>query len=340
MPQPPVTVVVTTIQEPTRSLRRLDEAVAAIGGAMIVVGDAKGPARFDLPTCRFLPLAEQERLDFALAPLLPTGHYGRKNLGYLAAIARGAACLYETDDDNTPMDAWRIRSRRAEARTVAPRPWLNVYRLFSDRNIWPRGLPLDEVLNPASYAREGTGAPELVDAPVQQDLADGEPDVDAIWRLTMNSDVTFSAGPSVALPAGTWCPFNSQSTWWWPPAYALLYLPSYCSFRMTDIWRGFIAQRCLWALGHRLVFHAPQVVQERNVHNTMRDFSDEVPGYLGNRRFAAELDALDLEAGAAAVADNVRRCYRTLVAAGYFPQTELDLVEAWLRDVAEAGSRR
>jgi STELLO glycosyltransferases len=339
MPQPPVIVVVTTIQEPTRSLRLLDEAIGAIGGGMIAVGDAKGPAQFELPTCRFLPLAEQQRMELALAPRLPTGHYVRKNLGYLAAMALGAACIYETDDDNAPVAAWRVRSRRTEACTVAPRPWLNAYRLFSDRNIWPRGFPLDAVLDPASYDRAGTGEEHLVDAPVQQDLADGDPDVDAIWRLTVGGDVTFRGGPSVALPAGTWCPFNSQSTWWWPPAYALMYLPSYCTFRMTDIWRGFIAQRCLWALGHRLVFHAPQVVQERNVHNVMRDFTDEVPGYLGNRRFAAELDALDLPSGPDAVADNVRRCYRTLVSAGYFPEEELELVEAWLKDAAAAGRR-
>jgi hypothetical protein len=334
----PVAAVITTIQEPTASVHRLDEAIAAVGGRMIVVGDKKGPARFDLPTARFLPLGEQLSLEFALARLLPTGHYARKNLGYLMAMTLSPDCIYETDDDNAPADGWRTRPRRVTATTVAPRPWLNAFRLFSDLNIWPRGFPLDEVKgSDVSLGRIGPEA--TVDAPIQQDLADGEPDVDAIWRLTMTtSEVTFTPGPSVMLPRDTWCPFNSQSTWWWSPAYPLLYLPSFCSFRMTDIWRGFIAQRCLWELGLGLVFHAPQVVQERNMHDLMRDFSDELPGYQGNRRFADVLTALVLRPGPANVISNMRSCYRALVQAGFFPEKELELVDAWLSDLERVPS--
>jgi hypothetical protein len=42
----------------------------------------------------------------------------------------------------------------------------------------------------------------------------------------------------------------------------LLYLPSHCCFRMTDIWRSFIAQRCLWELGHWVVCQAPELELE------------------------------------------------------------------------------
>ena len=40
------------------------------------------------------------------------------------------------------------------------------------------------------------------------------------------------------------------------PVARLMYLPSTCTFRMTDIWRSLIAQRCLWELGQGVVFHA------------------------------------------------------------------------------------
>ena len=134
-----------------------------------------------------------------------------------------------------------------------------------------------------------------INAPIQQGLANGSPDVDAIWRLVLDKPITFRDEPSVYLPPGAWCPFNSQTTWWWPAAYPLLYLPSGCSFRMTDIWRSFIAQRCLWELKTGLVFHAAEVVQARNVHNLVKNFEDEICGYLRNddiKQCLAETTAL------------------------------------------------
>ena len=94
----------------------------------------------------------------------------------------------------------------------------------------------------------------------------------------------------------TWCPFNSQSTWWFPVAYPLMYLPSRVSFRMTDIWRGFVAQRCLWELGKGIVFHAAEVVQRRNPHALLRDFADIQLRLISSRflRVHARLFANDI----------------------------------------------
>jgi hypothetical protein len=326
--------VLTTIHPPTACAARLSQALAQVGGRLLVVGDRKGPERFDLPSTDFVSFAEQRRLPFALARLLPADHYVRKNLGYLLAVRRGAGCIYETDDDNMPNDAWRPRVLATAARPAAPRPWLNVYRAFSDRYVWPRGFPLECVSDPAGVADSSQPALVHVTAPVQQGLADGAPDVDAVWRLVLPGELSFAPGPSVWLPPGTWCPFNSQSTWWWPAAYPLLYLPAHCSFRMTDIWRGFVAQRCLWELGCGLVFHAAEVVQHRNVHNLLRDFQDEVPGYLNNARIAERLGGLRLTPGPGAVADNLVRCYEDLVAGGILPHEELVLVRAWVEDLA------
>jgi hypothetical protein len=164
-------------------------------------------------------------------------------------------------------------------------------------------------------------------------LADGSPDVDAIWRLVLGKPFRFQSGPSIALMSGVWCPFNSQSTWWWPEAYPLLYLPSFCTFRMTDIWRSFVAQRCLWELDLGVVFHAPEVIQERNEHDLMRDFGDEIPGYQLNRRIVKILEDLSLQPGAEAVGDNLWTCYATLIQEGIFPDKEMPLVDAWLDDL-------
>src|SRR5262249_43100336 len=159
-----------------------------------------------------------------------------------------------------------------------------------------------------------------VEAPIQQGLANLAPDVDAVWRLVLGRVIYFDRGqPSLSLPPGTWCPFNSQSTWWWPEAYPLLYLPTHCSFRLTDIWRGFVAQRWLWEMGHGLVFHGPEVPQERKPHTLLADFRDEVAGYLHNARLVRCLEGLALRPGPGSALDNLVRCYEALIAGGFLP---------------------
>jgi STELLO glycosyltransferases len=332
----PLIAVVTTIQAPTDCVRAMAERVRGLGGTALVVGDEQGPARYDVPATELISFRDQLHLPFSLAPLLPARRYARKNLGYLVAASRGAACIYETDDDNAPAATWTPRAMETTARRVPSREWVNVYRLFADRLIWPRGFPL-ELISDQAPSRPDPDLPlEEVRAPIQQGLSDGSPDVDALWRLLMDGSFTFQAGPSVWLPPGTWCPFNSQSTWWWPPAYPLMYLPSHCTFRTTDIWRSFVAQRCLWELGAGVVFHASEVVQERNPHDLMKDFAEEVPGYLGNLRLARTLADLRLTPGPDAAPGNVVRCYEALVAAGFLPEDELPLVNAWLADLEGA----
>jgi hypothetical protein len=139
----------------------------------------------------------------------------------------------------------------------------------------------------------------------------------------------------VALGEGAWSPFNSQSTAWFPKAYPLLYLPSYCSFRMTDIWRSFVAQRIAWENGWSVLYSSPDVVQDRNEHSLMRDFADEVPGYLHNRTIGDRLQALKLTAGPENIADNLLRCYEELVRLAVVDAKELPLVKAWAQDIAE-----
>jgi len=333
-----LTAVITTIQPATPSVRGLLDRLQAIQGNLLVIGDKKGPASFDEPGAEFVPLTAQLALPYRLAALLPTGHYARKNLGYLLAISRKAPCIYETDDDNAPNQAWTVRSEQTTAQRLTSRKWANVYRLFQDDLIWPRGFPLNRVNDPATHAHDRQAALEAVTAPIQQGLADLSPDVDAAWRLLLDREFKFAPYQSVWLPPGTWCPFNSQTTWWWPVAYPLLYLPSYCSFRMTDIWRSFVAQRCLWELGCGLVFHPPEVVQQRNVHNLMRDFEDEVPGYLRNEAITDTLAGLSLKPGAGEVANNMQQCWTALVEGGFLPGKELPLVEAWRADLREASA--
>jgi hypothetical protein len=322
-------IVITTIQEPTESILKMARAAEEYQARMWIIGDRKGPETFELNNATFISIEAQSRLPFGLVESLPENHYSRKNIGYLEAIRNGAECLFETDDDNHPLASWSPIELEQDAVEVSQTGWCNVYRYFTDETIWPRGFPLEHIhrdVPSVSELKSHKGA-----FPIQQQLADGSPDVDAIWRLVCAQEVCFEGDHSVALSPGTWCPFNSQATWWWPEAYPFLYLPSYCSSRMTDIWRSFVAQRCLWAEGAGLLFHKSGMLQERNDHNLMKDFEDEVGGYLKNAEIARCLGNVSLQRGRGL--SNLMACYQVLIREGLIPDAELDLVEAWCQDL-------
>jgi len=323
--------VITTIFPPGPSMQKLGQRLRLIKSPIIVIGDKKGPSSFDLEGSIFLSLADQIKLDLNIAGLLPTGHYARKNIGYLYAITQGAGCIYETDDDNAPNDFWQVRDKQVCARILKHDGWVNIYKYFTDKLIWPRGLPLDQIHN--NGVPNSLTDSQAIIAPIQQGLVDGSPDVDAAWRLILDKDFVFLQKPSVYLEPGAWCPFNTQSTWWWPEAYPLMYLPSHCSFRMCDIWKSFVAQRCLWEMGYGVVFHSPEVYQDRNKHNLMRDFEDEIPGYLNNNRIVLILNDVKLKPGKDNALDNLVLCYEELVKEHIFPTEEMILVKAWLQDL-------
>ena len=155
----------------------------------IVIGDTKSPKQFKIEGCDFYSVERQEALDFELVKNLPLKHYARKNLGYLIAISKGAESIIETDDDNLPLDSfWEPRTRQVNAHLLNDKSWVNVYKYFTDIHIWPRGFALENLLNELPVL-EGEVA---INSPIQQGLADENPDVDAIYRLTLPLPITFN----------------------------------------------------------------------------------------------------------------------------------------------------
>lgn len=330
-------LVITSIAGPNAVLKKCAEGAIKNDFRFIVMGDVISPADFQLDGCDFYSIDAQEKLPYRLAKILPKRHYGRKNLGYL--VAKECEVIIETDDDNYPRDEfWYARERKVSAELLENKKWFNVYACFSPENIWPRGFPLENLLvngkpMQGNYFDRNTANITRVDCPIQQGLADENPDVDAVYRMTMKLPVNFEKQDPLALGKGTWCPFNSQNTSWFKEAYPLMYLPSYCSFRMTDIWRSFVAQRIAWTCGWNILFHNASVWQERNEHSLLKDFTDEVPGYLNNARICKQLEDLDLLNGVENLRENLFRSYSMLTREGFVGKEELPLVDAWNQDI-------
>lgn len=301
----------------------------------IMIGDTKSPAEFNIPGCDFWSVERQLTLDSKFAKICPTRHYARKNIGYIIALQNGTEEIVETDDDNLPRaEFWNPTTKVVKAVDVKETGWVNVYKYFSNKFVWPRGLPLEELQKPTPPLSDF----EIKDivCPIQQGLADENPDVDAVFRLTYPLPMDFEkTGVNVALGNNAWSPFNSQNTYWYKEAFPLLYLPAYCSFRMTDIWRSYVAQRISWANGWSVLFHDATVWQERNQHNLLKDFEDEIPGYLNNYKICSELAELNIKGGKENMLDDLLTCYDMLTGKGFVGKEEDALVRTWCGDISK-----
>jgi len=325
-------ILVTTINAPTESMRALAAGSVQHGHSLYAVGDTKSPSTYDLQGCQFLDVAAQQASGFELGRKAPTRSYARKAIGYLAAMRDGHQLIVETDDDNAPTeDFWLPRSETIRAPRAEASEWINVYAWFTDNLIWPRGYPLDRIqAAPPDFS--GLPIAETL-APIQQGLADGDPDVDAVYRLVLPLPQHFRRDRKVLLGRNAWCPFNSQNTTWFRRSFPLLYLPFTCTMRMTDIYRGFVAQRVAWENRWSMLFHGPSVFQDRNVHDYMQDFRQEIDGYLNYHEVRRALEGTKLKGGESNLPDDLMTCYETMIALGALKPEEREFLAAWRQDI-------
>jgi len=307
--------VLTTINPPSECTRVLVEKLS--GYPLIVIGDQKTPL-YDLGGASYVPLREQG--GYAISEVLPRNTYCRKNIGYLMAMENNDL-IYETDDDNAPLDNWSIPNEYRDALCVTGDKFYNVYRNFSDDHIWPRGIPLEYIFT------EGDTVEIYNNFWVQQGLANGSPDVDAIWRMMYDFNVQFQNSSPICTVS--YAPFNSQNTWWFKSAFPLMYLPFTCTDRLTDIWRSFIAQRCMIHQGVMPLFTNADVVQHRNEHDYHDDFIQEVQGYVRNEELVGLLEKVQVVDDIYA---NLYNCYDILIKNKFFDKQERDGVIAWISD--------
>jgi hypothetical protein len=116
---------------------------------------------------------------------------------------------------------------------------------------WPRGFPLERIIsNSSSHARPSpirlahvTVAASAVG--IMQSLANHDPDVDAIYRLTQPLPFDFpirGGSKSLLVPLGSYAPYNAQATMHLYSSLWSLLLPVTVHGRVSDIWRGYFAQ--------------------------------------------------------------------------------------------------
>ena len=124
----------------------------------------------------------------------------------------------------------------------------------------------------------------------------------------------------------------NKNTVWRKEAFLLMYLPSYSSFRMSDIWRSCIAQRICWENDWSILHSNSTVIHKRNDHNLMKDFKDEIPGYINNFYISRILTKLKLKKGINKIPYNIIKCYELFCKKQLISEKELELLNCWLND--------
>ena len=200
----------------------------------------------------------------------------------------------------------------------------NIYKIYTNQHIWPRGIPPNNIN--INITPEITNTKTNLKSVVIQGLVNNDPDVDAHYRININSNSFYfdkNEQYDIILDKYCVCPFNTQNTFWIDSSmFYAMYLPVSVTFRYTDILRGFIALYQLWKNDKTIKFTFPTAEQIRNVHDLNKDYESEIPMYN-----TAELVIQLLNNNKNATMQEI---YIILEENNIIDKTELDVLNEWL----------
>ena len=358
--------VLTTIFEPTEAVRR---QVRLRGWCLVVVADKKSPQTYETgwisgagnEAVVYLDARKQRESKNEFVQAVRWNHFGRKNVGYVYAITHGAEVIWDFDDDNMlkfyiegaapygrvltldeaipPSNTESVKARLLHGHT---HPTFNPYPALGAPYLpsWPRGLPLSDIkVADCSYAEFKVVEIKVGSLGVLQSLADYQPDVDAIYRLTMPNPFFFdriNEAKSIIIPRNVLTPYNGQATLHFKNSFWALLLPATVHGRVSDIWRSYIAQRLFWNTGLHLGFlPRPLVVQKRNVHNNIGDLNAEIDLYMKTDELIKFL--LSWEGTGITLVGQIEQLWIDLYERNYIDIEDVHLVQLWIQTLLDVG---
>ena len=266
-------IVTTTINHPTLATIKYSRKE---DWTLIVVGDTKTPHYdYENLNCIYLSPEYQEKTYPELSETIGWKSIQRRNIGFVEAYNRGADIVATVDDDNIPYDDWGTNVVVGETVEIDfYNTDLGVFDPLSvteHNQVWHRGYPIDLVPYRSRVSYGGKLKRRVL---VQADLWDGDPDIDAMARLSIRPIVKFD---KIQGPYGSTSisPFNSQNTF-----LAREVIPYYSVFphvgRMDDIWGGYVLQHYF---PNSVVYNKASVFQDRNVQDLVTNLEKEIIGY-------------------------------------------------------------
>ena len=349
--------VITTILEVNEAVVHFAEKIDA---TLIVVGDLKTNHsewnQFQNKykhSVVYLSPETQKSMRFKILKYVPWNHFGRKSIGFIYAVSQGCKAIFDFDDDNHltfnsfgDMRSWKL----GEVKPIKPISQAihvyNPYMHFLPTNssfIWPRGFPLQFIQDKRTYGDNSSDFmfrainESFESMAIIQSLADHDPDVDAIYRMTRPLPVSFDAQNEILLlDRGVYTPWNAQAVLVTEAAFFGLLLPVTVTGRVSDIWRSYITTRLLWETKYRLGFTSSFVTQYRNPHSYMKDFVDESDLYNKVDKLLEVLATwtshghVKLDSAYIDIITRLARC-------GILASGDVTLAKAWVADLQRLG---
>jgi hypothetical protein len=273
-------IVTTTINKPTTATLKFCEIADRDDWNFVIVGDTKTPhdeyrkLEKEYKNVTYLSPNQQEELYLELSNVIGWKTIQRRNIGYVYAYQNGADIMATIDDDNIPYDNWGLNYIGKEIEIDLYEPELDIFDPLSitkDNYIWHRGFPIEYLQKRHRVEYKGKTKRKVL---IQADLWDGDPDIDAMARLTLKPIVKYS---DITSPycSNKISPFNSQNTFLSReviPYYAVLPFVG----RMDDIWGAYILQHYF---PNSVIYAPSSVYQDRNVQDLVTNLEKEIIGY-------------------------------------------------------------
>jgi len=275
-------IVTTTIQPPTEATLKFSKM---LNWQMIIVGDLKTPHEaYENGSWIYLHPDYQKEQYPELSDAIGWNCIMRRNIGFVEAYKRGAEVVATIDDDNMPYDGWG--ENLLIGKTLEVDHYEDNIGVFDPLSVtkypelWHRGYPIQYIKdrNPKYLGKKTTKVQ------IQADLWDGDPDIDATYRLIYSPLVKFDSTEPYTSEQIT--PFDSQNTF-----LSRQLIPSYMVLphvgRMDDIWGGYVVQHLC---GVRPVFCKPSVYQDRNEQSLIVNLEREIFGYKHTKSMLEDID--------------------------------------------------
>ena len=269
-------IITTTINSPTTATLKFIEIAKRDNWHFVVVGDKKTPhAEYERLDCIYLHPDNQELMYPELSKVIGWKTIQRRNIGFVYAYNHGAEIVATVDDDNIPYDNWGTDlyvGKEIEVDYYSPE--MDVFDPLSVTNypnLWHRGYPIDYLQKRDRVTYLGK---KKITPLIQADLWDGDPDIDAMCRLTFKPMCKFNITSPFASDKHS--PFNSQNTFIHRDALKHYAVWPYVG-RMDDIWGGYYTQKKIGA--DKLIYNRASVYQDRNVQDLITNLEKEIIGY-------------------------------------------------------------
>ena len=272
-------IATTTINKPTKALQDFAKNKNC---KLIVALDKKSP-KFNLKNSIVLSTKYQEKKWKKLSKLVGWNCIQRRNFAILEAIERGAELIALIDDDNIPYANWFnniLVNKKVKINEITiNKSIFDPIGYTNHKDLWHRGYPL-ELVNGRKYKKKGK---KNITPDIQANFWDGDPDIDAVCRMLIKPECKFK-NKYFPFFSKKISPFNSQNTIISRKVAFDYFLFPHIG-RMDDIWASFY----VLSKGHKVIYSKPTVYQDRNIHNLIKDFKNEVIGYVNSSLLVKDL---------------------------------------------------